>query len=192
VLIVAALVGGATASAYQHFATMAAAERAVNLAVGAEGPSDTFYTNATQLIAIAVGVAVLIGALGQLVSVTEAIVSRRRTYAALVATGVPRGVLARTQVWQSLVVAVPSFVLAATSGVLIIRGLFGAKVVAAGATYMDGDVSIVVPDVSRAVPLPWSGLMMVVGGSIAAVLLTVAIGILFLRTSTSVDELRTA
>jgi predicted lysophospholipase L1 biosynthesis ABC-type transport system permease subunit len=128
VLVVAAIFGGGTAAAFRYFATLAATEDAQNRlsAVGMQeqyipGASDTFYTSATLLVAIAVGLAVVIAALGQLVSISEAIVTRRRTYAALVATGVPRSALARVQLWQSSMVAVPAFILAGVTGVLIVR-----------------------------------------------------------------------
>jgi energy-coupling factor transporter transmembrane protein EcfT len=156
-------------------------------------PPDSFYTNATLLVAIAVLLAAVIGALGQLVAISEAIVSRRRGYAGVVAAGVPRSVLARAQLWQSLAVAVPALTLATTAGLLIGRFVTGTSVHAGAGSIQTGDGPVIkIPDVVGAVPVPWANLGLVVGVSVGAVALTVAIGLLFLKASTSVDELRTA
>lgn len=200
VLVVAAVFGGATAAVYQYFATMAAADQTVErmLSAAVHDPyvpqPNTSYTGPTLLVAIAVGVAVVIAALGQLVAVSEAIVSRRRTYAALVATGVPRSVLARTQFWQSLTAAVPAFLLAGASGAVIVRSVFGTTIHESESSITVGTdgPAATVPAHSVHVPIPWVSIGVVVGGSIAAVAVTVAIGLLFLKASTSVEELRTA
>lgn len=200
VLMVAAVFGGGTAVIYQHFVSMTATTEAQNRLVATlmhqpyeASPPDSFYTNATLLVAIAVLLAAVIGALGQLVAISEAIVSRRRAYAGLVAAGVPRSVLARAQLWQSLAVAVPALTLATTAGLLIGRFVTGTSVHAGAGSIQTGDGPVIkIPDVVGAVPVPWANLGLVVGVSVGAVALTVAIGLLFLKASTSVDELRTA
>jgi hypothetical protein len=52
--------------------------------------------------------------------------------------------------------------------------------------------NIEIPSVTLHVPVPWAHLGVAVGGSIAAVVITVGIGLLFLKSSTSIEELRTA
>jgi hypothetical protein len=199
VLTVAAIFGGGTVAALQYFATLAMSQDQENrlVSVALHQPfvaaPDESYTGPTRLVAIAVGLAVVIGALGQLVSLSEAIVSRRRTYAALVATGVPRSILARTQIWQTVTVAVPALVIATATGLLVIRFLFGTTVSSGGSgVRTDGGTIIDVPSVEAHVPVPWLHLGVVVFGSIGAVLVTAAISLLFIKSSTSVEELRTA
>ena len=199
VLIVATVFAGGTAAVYGTFVAQqqinTASQDALNtLASQTDGfdQPDTFYTGATLLVFLAVGLAGLMAAFGQLVSISEAIVSRRRSTAALVATGVPRSVLARTQIWQAMVVAAPSLVLAAVAGMLIPRFLFGTTVSASpGSMSVDGGPVFSVPEMTRSVPVPWANLGLVVGIGLLAVLMTVGIGLLFLRPSTRIEELRT-
>jgi ABC-type antimicrobial peptide transport system permease subunit len=150
---------------------------------------DSFYAHGFVLVGIAIQVAVVIAALGLLASLADSIVSRRRTYAALVATGIPRSVLARTVVWQTFVVALPAILIAAAAGELLPRLLMG--------TSMNQDSQEVSPGVSIpalhvSVDVPWPQLGLVVGGSLVAIAITVGIGLLFLKPSTSIEELRTA
>ncbi|TDB77469.1 hypothetical protein [Micromonospora sp. KC721] len=73
----------------------------------------------------------------------------------------PRGIIGRSIAWQALAPAVPAVGLALAVGSLLGRGLFPAPT-------MDGVT--VTPDIP--------------------VLLTVAVGLIFLRASTAVEELR--
>ena len=68
----------------------------------------------------------VIAAVGLLVTLGEGIVSRRRMYAGLVATGVPRATLGRSIVWQVIAPIVPAIVLALAVGYSLIRGVSGA------------------------------------------------------------------
>jgi hypothetical protein len=206
VLLVAVLFGGAIAGTYANFATMQAiqdaSQHAYNVAVHEPDDimgSNSFYTDTTRLVGIAVGIAAIVGALGLLVSLTESIVSRRRTYAALVAGGVPRSVLARTQIWQTMSMALPALVLAAVVGLELARALFGATVSGGGEQYSQSDglgdtvdqPVEMTPKIVLSVPVPWHELGIVLGGSTLAVLVTIGIGLLFLKPSTSIEELRT-
>lgn len=164
-----------------------------------------FFLRTMELIDLAVIVALVIATGGLLVALAEGVVSRRRTYASLVATGVPRGVLARALVWQSLTPAVPAILLAVTVGALLPRGL--ATEVQSGASSYEVCVADEAtcadpvtaapylrlyeePSITRAIGVPYGELAQHTGVALAAVLITVAIGLLFLRTSTSVEELR--
>ncbi|TDB72864.1 FtsX-like permease family protein [Micromonospora sp. KC723] len=137
--------------------------------------SDNFYLDTMDLVDLAVAVAVVVAAGGLLVALVEGIAARRRAYAALVAAGVPRGTIGRSIAWQVLAPAVPAVALALTVGLLLARGLFRVPA---------DDGVTVTPDV------PVEQLAWIAAGALAAVLVTVGVGLLFLRTSTAVEELR--
>src|SRR6185437_5182306 len=67
--------------------------------------NDDFYTRAMQLVGYAILVAGAIAAAGLAVAMITAIVDRRRSLAALTASGVPRSVLGRAVLWQCVFVA---------------------------------------------------------------------------------------
>ena len=86
-----------------------------------------FYFGSMNLVDAAVTVGVAIAAAGLLVALAEGIVARRRTYAALVATGVPRATLARSILWQVFAPLVPAILLALLVGLSLVRGLSGVR-----------------------------------------------------------------
>lgn len=93
---------------------------------------DAFYRSAYDLVDLALLVALTVAAAGLLVASCEAVLERRRTLAALVATGVPLGTLRRAMLLQSLLPAVPAVALAAVagaSGALALTATFGDAVV---------------------------------------------------------------
>jgi hypothetical protein len=206
--LLAALIFGAGAAAMRAtFVLRDQLERQQNVLAGVDDDRSSFYLSTMDLVDAAVAVAVLIAAGGLIVALVEGIVARRRAYAALVATGVPRGTLSRSVAWQALAPAVPAILLALTVGTLLGRGLSGTvssggsstEVCDATAALCDDPatrqqyVRIVetgaverVPDVALE-QLAWLG-----AGALAAVLVTVGVGLLFLRVSTAVEELRTA
>ncbi|MER7888812.1 FtsX-like permease family protein [Micromonospora sp. NPDC094482] len=206
--LLAALIFGAGAAALRaNFALQDQLTREQNRLVGVDEGSDPFYLATMDLVDLAVAVAVAIAATGLLVAVVEGIVARRRAYAALVATGVPRGTLARSIAWQSLLPAIPSILLALAVGTFLSRGLFGevnqsgtAHEVCDASAALCGDPAtrpqytriVTSPGVSRAPEVPWEQLALLGAGALAAVLVTVGVGLLFLRASTAVEELRTA
>jgi hypothetical protein len=167
---------------------------------------DNFYLSTMNLVDIAVVVAMVIAAGGLLVAVAEGIVSRRREYASLVATGVPRAVLGRAILWQSLAPAVPTIVLALAVGTILARGGGGSEATFSGtsATYCDSSPTVCddettaeaftklveVGPVTRPIPIPYDDLFVFGGLAVGAVLVMVGIGLLFLRSSTAVEELR--
>lgn len=152
-------------------------------------PQETdFYFGTFNLVNVAVAVALAIAAGGLLVAVAESIVARRRAYAALVATGVPRSTLARAVAWHSLAPAVPAIGLALTVGWGLAYGLF--PEVRASDMSACGSGDCLAPEVVRAVPVPLDDLALYGVGAAAALLAVVALGALFLRASTALDELR--
>ncbi|WP_033339291.1 FtsX-like permease family protein [Catenuloplanes japonicus] len=164
---------------------------------------NAFYTDAMDLVDLAIAVGITIAAAALLVAAAESLVSRRRAYAALVATGVPRGVIGRSIVWQLLAPALPAVLVAATSGWLITRSI-GHEVTSGGisGTVCLADTAPACADpanlrevdiapITRLIPVPLEGLLFLTAGATLAVLTMIALSMLFLRSSTSVEELRT-
>lgn len=153
--------------------------------------SQKFYADTFDLLRIAIAIVVVIAAAGLLVNAAEGIVSRRRANAALVATGTPRAVLARAALAETLLPLLPGVVLAAATGILAARGVLGTHVTHFETRVVHGR-RINVSHYVASLPVPWTRLAMLVGGSIAITLLTTAVALLFLRAATDPDELRAA
>ncbi|MFG2054118.1 FtsX-like permease family protein [Micromonospora sp. NPDC048930] len=201
--LLAALIFGAGAAGFRA-GFLADAELHRRVGGGFAAP-DGFYLRALGLVDLAVGVAVAIAAGGLLVAVVEGVTARRRTYAALVASGVPRGTIGRSLLWQSLTPAVPAIGLALTVGYLLVRGVYRApsgggyaeEVCDAGPRLCGDPLTGAqytrtewVPKVTVTPDVPWEQLAWFGAGGLAAVLLTVGAGALFLRVGTTVEELR--
>jgi ABC-type antimicrobial peptide transport system permease subunit len=152
-----------------------------------------------QLVGYAILVAGAIAAAGLAVAVITAIVDRRRSLAALRASGVPRSVLGRAVLWQSVVVAVPALVLAIATGLALGRGYAGSEVrqSAGSVSYCPSsdpctDETVVeLPEIRATVHIPWSDVGVLGGWSLAAATVTGLLGVAFLRSATSPEELRT-
>lgn len=179
-LLACLVFGGGVAGVRASFAAdfeaeREAAERSASGAI-AESRDTDFYFGAFNLINVAIAVGLVIAAGGLVVALADSIVSRRRSYAALVATGVPRSTLAKAVMWQSLTPAVLGIAVALAVGAGLSRSLFG------DSTRM--------ASVVREVPVPLDDLALLGAGAVAAVLAVVGVGLLFLRASTALDELR--
>ncbi|MGK5737435.1 FtsX-like permease family protein [Micromonospora sp. URMC 103] len=205
-LLAAVIFGAGAAGARAYFVTQDHLTREQNRLAGIDAGDDPFYLATMSLVDLAVAVAVVIAATGMLVAVVEGIVARRRAYAALVATGVPRATIARSIAWQSVLPAVPAILAALTVGTFLARGLFGEVDRGTTSTEVcDASAPICAdpvarqqyvrieygPAVRRVPDVPLEHLALLGAGALAAVLLTVAVGLLFLRASTAVEELRT-
>jgi len=149
---------------------------------------DSFYADTFQLLDGVLIVAVVLATANLLVTNAEAIVERRRTLAALTASGTPKPVLARAVLMETLVPLVPSVLLAATAGVLAARSFFGTSVetsvLAEGARESEM--------VTFAVPIPWERLAVLTGGTIAISMAITALSLVLLGRSTRPSELRAA
>ncbi len=202
--LLAALVVGAGVLGYRaYMVTQFAAEEEAARLGGQEGgygaPTD-FYLNAVDLVRIAVVAGVLVAAAGIMVALAEGIVSRRRTYAGLVAAGVPRRVLGASIAWQTLTPLVPTVVVALTVGLSLPRGIATTATGGGGGSCSGGPAEcyegspkwIEDPTVTKAVPVPLWDLLLLGGGAIVIMLLVVGMGLLLLRRSTDLDELRVA
>ncbi|GAB3056627.1 FtsX-like permease family protein [Micromonospora schwarzwaldensis] len=199
-LLAALIFGAGAAGVRADF--QAEAELARRTGDGLSDPD--FYLGAMDLVDLAVVMAVVIACGGLLVAVVEGITSRRRAYAAQVATGVPRATIGRSLLWASLAPAVPAVGLALTVGFLLVRGTlpaprgggFEQSVCDAGTQACGTNGSEPrtgwVPEVTVTPDVPWEQLAWFAAGGLAAVLLTVVAGLFLLRSATSVEELRTA
>ncbi|MEV0729881.1 FtsX-like permease family protein [Polymorphospora sp. NPDC050346] len=148
-----------------------------------------FYSRTLDLVDLAVGVGVVIAAGGLLVALAESIVARRRAYAMLVATGVPRRTLAASIVWQVAAPAVPAVGLALVLGAMLPRGIATEAGGGRMETCVDG-VCVRSEEVVRPIPVLWDHLLVFGAGGVVTVLVMTAVGLLFLRASTAVEELR--
>ncbi|MFF5213872.1 FtsX-like permease family protein [Micromonospora sp. NPDC000442] len=175
-LLAALIIAGGAAAFRASFRLRAELEQEQNrqASFGGDGFYDPFYLDTMDLVDLAVAVAVVIAAAGLFVTLVEGIVSRRRAYAALVATGVPRATIGTSIVWQVLTPVVPAVLFALGVGYAI--GLLLTGGVGRGGPQ---------PDV------PLGQLASQGAGAIVAVLLVVGLGVLFLRSNTAMEELRT-
>ncbi|TCB94407.1 FtsX-like permease family protein [Micromonospora zingiberis] len=205
--LLAALVFGAGAAAFRAwFQLRDQLEREQNQVAGfADFQPDSFYLRTMDLVDLAVALAVTVAAAGLIVMVVEGISTRRRAYAALVATGVPRTTIGTSILWQVLAPVVPAVLSALGAGYVIGRMLMGdiasggrtEEVCRASAELCQDPVArqnyvefVQVDQVVSAPGVPLGQLALLGGGAVVAVLATVGVGLLFLRSNTAVEELR--
>ena len=159
-----------------------------------------FYSGAIRLVVLAVLVSAFMAAAAVLVALSESIVARRRAYAALTATGVPRRTLAAALLWQMLTPLVPALLLALGTGATLIR-MTGVDVAVGGVTYTEcvdpaadpagcATRTVSLPLVEMQVAVPFDQLALLGGGALLAVLLAAGAAVLVLRSSTDLEELR--
>ncbi len=156
--------------------------------LAAQDPADTFYADTFDLLNIVLGAAIVLSAANLLITTSEAIVARRRTLAALVASGTPRTVLARSAIMESLVPLIPSVVLASAAGVLASRSFFGTRVERLTTFETNGSNEFITVEVS----VPWTQLFLLGGGAITVSLFATMISLVTLVQSTHPSEIRTA
>lgn len=154
--------------------------RAAILAVTSDY-DDPFYAHTFDLLQTILTVAVILAVAGLLVVTAEGVVSRRRTLAALRAAGTSRRTLAAATLWETALPLTPTVLLATVAGILAARGMFGTTVGSDGP--MEGSIPV---------PVPWSGLTVLAGGTMLAALLMTALSLVLLPRSTDVTELRAA
>ena len=171
VLTVAVLVGAAA----RHLREVALAMRS---------GADDFFTGAYDLVDLVLLVAGVLAVLGLLVAASDGVVARRRTYAAVVAAGTPRGVVGRAVLAEVLLPLVPSLLIAMVVGTLGAVGLFGRTAEAY-------DPALNAPR-EVAVGLAWGPLTLTYLLAVGAAALTTSLSLLFLRTATDIGEIRAA
>jgi hypothetical protein len=207
--LLAAVVAGAIAIGYrQYMITEFEGYDRINALTatadgGGQGAAEPagFYLGAVRLVLVAVLIGLLVAAAGVLVAMAESIVARRRAYAALTAVGVPRKVLSESVAWHTFAPLVPALLIALAAGAGIAR-LVGTEVrmqneeqvcrgteaqcAADPGTYLD----VIRHEVVLQIPVPWPGLLLLGGVSLVAMLLAVGAGLMVLRSSTDLEELR--
>jgi hypothetical protein len=199
VVVVGAGVLGYRIFMVTNFAATAAANRLSDDGVEGFGADEDFYLNSVDLVRIAVLAGAVVAAAGIMVALAESIVARRRTYAALVAAGVPRRVLGEAIAWRTLTPLVPALLVALTVGLSLIRSVAtevssGGSRTCAGTDAQCADPASpywqLSPTVTMKVPVPVADLLALGGGAFAIMLVVVGVGLIFLRRSTDLDELR--
>jgi len=165
---------------------VAAGAQAFGALVSLMAADDVLGTTAEALAAVdlALVVAGVVAAVAVVVGAVEGLLSRRRSTAALVAAGVPRGVLGRALLLEVLLPVVPAAALATAAGALATRGVFGTSL-ESGRVDADGVASIV----RQAVPVPWSGLAVVLAAAVLGVALLALLTLPLLRRTTDPAEL---
>ncbi len=150
-------------------------------ASGVQGPGqDTgFYFGAIRLVLVAVTIALVVAAGGVLVAFAEGIVARRRTFAAMTAGGVPRSKLGAMLLVVTFAPLLPALLLALTCGVSLLRTM-------RTEAQVSGDQLVV----AIPIPIPFGDLALLGGGAVLAMLLVVGAGMMVLRSSTDLEELR--
>jgi FtsX-like permease family protein len=207
--LLATVVAGAIAIGYRQFMITEFASYAGINALTGDGesgmgpPEDTgFYLGAVRLVLIAIAIGMTVAAAGVLIALAESIVARRRSYAALTAVGVPRRVLSESVAWHTFTPLVPALLVGVAAGATIVRSI-GTEVTqstgesvcratpdlcaAHPETYTD---YVVTDQVVLAVPVPWAGLALLLGFALVVTLLAVGAGLVVLRSSTDLEELR--
>jgi hypothetical protein len=193
--LLAALIVGAGVYGYgSYLSTQFDLDAKANQLAGdpaGSGYDTGFYLGTIRLISVTVGIGAVVAAIGILVALAEGIISRRRTYASLVAAGVPRRTLGAAIAWQTLAPLVPAVLIALIVGAgLVVTPLD--SVTAAGTSCTGGDSPVCTdgPELTASVPWPIADMALLGGGALGVMLLVVGAGLLFLRMSTDVEELR--
>jgi hypothetical protein len=149
-------------------------------------PDDPFYADTFRLVGFVLIVAIVLASASLLVVNAEAIVERRRTLAMLVASGTPRGVLARASLAEVVVPLVPTVLVAAAAGTLAARGLTGQT----ATRFVEGGGPNEIETIR--VPIAWVELATLTGGTVGVCIAVTAISLVFLRSSTTPSEFRRA
>ncbi|WP_306210896.1 FtsX-like permease family protein [Actinoplanes sp. RD1] len=169
-LLASVVVGAAALGVRAGFVAMFDARSPLE---GGPAADEGFYTGGVDLFLIAVAIGVVISAVGTLIALAEGIVARRRAYATLTAVGVPAKTLAEAVLWQVLAPLVPALLVA------MVTGFAASEFFNKGGSLAEGDVDV-----------PLGALSLLGGGTLLMMLVAAGTGLLVLRSSTDLDELR--
>ncbi|MFG1605637.1 FtsX-like permease family protein [Actinoplanes sp. NPDC049265] len=165
---------------------------------------DEFYLGALRLVLIAVAVALVVATAGVLVAMVESIVARSRSYAALNAVGVPRRTLSESILWHTFTPLLPAAAIALTAGTGLARLMGTTEKRTETQTICTGTSAqcetgeppyvqwVTKHEIVLNIPVPWTGLALLAAVVLAAMLLATVAGLLVLRSTTDLSELRTA
>lgn len=160
-----------------------------NLLIATANNDSDVYATGTRMASLALLVAGTVAALGLLVGAVESVLTRRRTLAALVAAGTPRGVLRRAVLLEVLLPIAPAVLISTAAGALAARGLFGTSVTTEG-EFVSKD-GIVVPATVVDVPVPWAELGVLAGLALGLTTLLALAAMPLLTRALESTELRT-
>lgn len=148
-------------------------------------PEETFYADTLNLTNVALAVAVALSVLGVLVVTGETAVTGRRTFAGLVASGVPRSALRQALLLETVLPLLPMAVLAAVAGVFGARGVFGTQETESLGTAANETLRVI------DVPIPWAGTSALVIGTVAVAALMAVLAVGLVKPGADPEELRT-
>jgi hypothetical protein len=193
-LLAAIIIGAGVYGFRSYMATMFAASARANQLTGNgydSGYDNGFYLGTIDLVNLTVAIGAVVAAIGILVALAEGRVSRRRTYAGLVAAGVPRRTLGAAIAWQTLAPLVPAVLIALTIGIALVRQQFSSVTAGAARCIAESPSCVDNGQLTLRVPVPFGDLAVLGGGAVLVMVLVVGAGLLFLRMSTDLEELRT-
>lgn len=151
-------------------------------------PEDTLYLDTLNLVNVALLIAIVLASTGALVHTADTVITSRQSLASLAATGVPRAVLRRSLLLESLLPLAPTAVLAAAAGLLASRGILGTTYTNAqgqGRRFRDQLIEVV------PIPVPWTEISVLVLGTLLVTTAMASAALTFVRSSTDPRELRT-
>lgn len=141
---------------------------------------DPLFTTPFRLLDACLAIGIAVASAGLLVVAGESIVARRRSLAALVATGTPRRTLAAAILLETLLPLTLGAVVAAAAGLMSARGVYGTAAVSTSGNEV------------ASIPVPWGDVTFLTIGTIVVAAGVTALSLVFLRSSTNVAELRAA
>lgn len=172
VILLVAMIGGATQGVR------------ANILVTTD-PADTFYLDTLNLVNVVLMIAIVLAATGALVHTADTVVTSRQNLASLAAAGVPRAVLRRSLLLESLLPLAPATVLATAAGMLAVRGVLGTTDTVTHGPFRHQVIEVV------HIPIPWIEMGILILGTLATTALMAWAALTFVRRSTDPRELRT-
>lgn len=148
-------------------------------------PTNDFYLDTLNLVNLALLVAITLAAAGAFVHTADTVVTSRHSLAALTAAGVPRAVLRRSLLLESLLPLAPAAVLAGAAGMLAVRGTLGTYDTVSHGTVRH-EVIEVIP-----IPIPWIEMLLLIAGTLLTTTFMACVALTLVRRSSDPHELRT-
>jgi hypothetical protein len=145
-----------------------------------------FYGTTVDVVNAALLVGIGLAALGVLVTTGETVVSARRSFSAMTAAGVPRGILRRSLLLEALMPLALTIPVAVLAGEFAARGVFGTRDSRSLGTVAHERIVVV------EVPIPWQSLVTVAVSMLLAAAVMAWIALSFVDESTDPSELRTS
>ncbi len=155
--------------------------RQYRLSMGQQWVDDDFFSESFDLVRLATWVGIGLCALGLFVALADAVVRRRRADASAVASGVPRAVLRRALVLQTLVPAVPAVLIGLVLGGGLAVAFTGPRI---------GNRFAELGPLGPPVPFPWGQWLAWAVGILVVALCAALLASTALNRTTRSDQLR--